>query len=830
MARQQERARKEAAERAERARKQAEHAREEARKQAERARKQAERARKQAERARKEAREREERARHAAEKAREEARKQAERARKEARERAERIREANERSQRKAREESKKKAEYARREREHAEAEARKSEDENRKHDEAKRREREKEQAEHEQEQEQANSGFQTSGGSSNGGQSSAGSSSGSSSGSGGGSGERGDDEERNKRPETAGEDDQFDDGDHIEAGGGSDDGVAPPRTLVELFKRLTGSGSGSGSGTSPDDDDGGGVTQSAATGSDSASTVGSANGTATPTPKQKKPKKKEEEKEKPKKQAKRRPLPVTPALPVPERSFKPREVIAVNLAPKELAAVARLGFKVTKPKRVRGAARPAPARILAPIGMDARNARNYLARRFPRKRFALNRVYRFPPALSQPEGQKGSPAPGGSSKQPAKGLFDLFFPPAPAPPKTGQPSDGQPGRPRQGSGDPWGPATIKKAPGPAARGERLPTRPARPADPCRRNRCFARRVIHWRDDLRRCSARLRIGVIDTGFDPRHPAFRDRRIYARSFVQGRRKPRRHGTAVLGLLAGNPESQTPGFVPDADFFMASVFHRDPRGEPATDTLSLLKALNWLAARDVKLVNMSFTGPPDELLHDTLRKMSDKGVVFIAAAGNGGPNAPPRYPAAYPRVVAVTAVGRSLKGYVRANRGHYIDVAGPGVGIWTAMPDRRAGYQSGTSFAAPAVTALLATIYKAGPHGADARKLLRRLDVKDLGRRGADPVYGRGLVLAPRSCRPGADQPSTPAIVVGATPPPIGATFGTASAAADTLSIGEIDGAAGNGLSLGFAGDITSTIRAGAGDAFWASQDR
>ena len=50
-------------------------------------------------------------------------------------------------------------------------------------------------------------------------------------------------------------------------------------------------------------------------------------------------------------------------------------------------------------------------------------------------------------------------------------------------------------------------------------------------------------------------------------------------------------------------------------------------------------------------------------------------------------NLGPDAPPQYPAAYPDVIAVTALDRRLNIYPSANRGEYLSVAAPGVDIWT-----------------------------------------------------------------------------------------------------------------------------------------------
>jgi subtilisin family serine protease len=161
-------------------------------------------------------------------------------------------------------------------------------------------------------------------------------------------------------------------------------------------------------------------------------------------------------------------------------------------------------------------------------------------------------------------------------------------------------------------------------------------------------------------------------------------------------------------------------------------------------------------------------MSFTGPRDELLEAAIRAMAARGIIFVAAAGNEGPNASPSYPAAYPEVIAVTAIGTERTSYARANRGSYIDVAAPGVRIWTAKAGGGAGYESGTSFAAPYVAALVATLagQRPGDGGAATKSaVLQRLRYEDLGAPGPDRIYGRGLVLAPEACRAPKAPPAT-----------------------------------------------------------------
>ena len=161
------------------------------------------------------------------------------------------------------------------------------------------------------------------------------------------------------------------------------------------------------------------------------------------------------------------------------------------------------------------------------------------------------------------------------------------------------------------------------------------------------------------------------------------------------------------------------------------------------------------------------HVTVAGPDDELMHHAVRELTKAGIVVVAAAGNEGPAAPPSYPAAYEEVIAVTAVDRNLAAYRYANRGAHIDIAAPGVDVWTAIPGRREGPQTGTSFAVPYVTAVVAVALPGAGLTADGdalaakRRALDRLrgNVKALGEEGDDPTFGAGLVQAPASCGPG-----------------------------------------------------------------------
>ncbi|VAW04877.1 hypothetical protein MNBD_ALPHA05-987, partial [hydrothermal vent metagenome] len=205
----------------------------------------------------------------------------------------------------------------------------------------------------------------------------------------------------------------------------------------------------------------------------------------------------------------------------------------------------------------------------------------------------------------------------------------------------------------------------------------------------------------------------------------------------------------HVTSIVSILVGESE-EFHGLLQKAETYAASVFFDTPAGGQSTTTTSLVLALNWMIENNVSIVNMSLTGPANAVLRSAIDSAYEKGLVIVAAVGNAGPNAAPLYPAAYDKVVAVTAVSSSNHVYRLANRGDYVDFSAPGVSIRHA--DDRGGFSvsSGTSFAAPFVAAVLSVSgNEAGAIDAARLEELAR-HALDLGPEGYDPIYGYGLI--------------------------------------------------------------------------------
>lgn len=243
-----------------------------------------------------------------------------------------------------------------------------------------------------------------------------------------------------------------------------------------------------------------------------------------------------------------------------------------------------------------------------------------------------------------------------------------------------------------------------------------------------------------------RSSGGRAVGLIDGGVG-QHPSL-DGRIEQRGFAKGAPAPSGHATAVASLIAGNGLVQ--GAAPGAPLLVADIYGRDPAGGNA---IAIARALGWMAASGVRIVTISLVGPDNSLLSGAMAAARRKGMIVVAAVGNDGPAAPPAYPASYEGVIAVTGVDGKNRALIEAGRASHLDYAAPGADMVAASINGKAARVRGTSFAAPFVAGRLYRNLQA----ADIRFAIQKLnaEAKDLGKRGPDKVYGRGLVCG--TCR-------------------------------------------------------------------------
>jgi subtilisin family serine protease len=243
--------------------------------------------------------------------------------------------------------------------------------------------------------------------------------------------------------------------------------------------------------------------------------------------------------------------------------------------------------------------------------------------------------------------------------------------------------------------------------------------------------------------------ATVKVAVIDSGIDGKHPDLRGRVVAAKSFVGGSayQDDQGHGTFVAGEIAANPSNGIgmAGLAFNARLIVAKVVDAD-----GTVSLSAeVAAIRWAVAEGAQVINLSLGGVRDPLNPelDTYSPLEQaaveyaysKGVVVVAAVGNGpqSPATPWRfahYPAALPHVIGVSAVRRNGSVPAYSNRDAvYNDLAAPGDDIFSTIPQRLVDHRVGcadhpysncgsfefkdaigTSFATPQVSAAAALL--------------------------------------------------------------------------------------------------------------------
>ena len=241
-----------------------------------------------------------------------------------------------------------------------------------------------------------------------------------------------------------------------------------------------------------------------------------------------------------------------------------------------------------------------------------------------------------------------------------------------------------------------------------------------------------------------------RIGMIDSSINTSHSVFAASHINEQAFTPRKGdKSLQHGTAIASILVGQ-SNQFRGLSPRSHLYNGVVFATDELGREFSTTAAIVRAINWLATSDVKLINMSLAGPDNAILRQAINSACARGIVIVTAAGNAGPASNPLFPAGYDCTIAVTAVDDNGKPYHRANRGDHIDYALPGIDVRHASDGDSFDDSSGTSFAAAQLTGLIATeLAQTALSFEEVKARLNHL-ATDIGRTGRDPVFGQGLI--------------------------------------------------------------------------------
>ena len=209
-----------------------------------------------------------------------------------------------------------------------------------------------------------------------------------------------------------------------------------------------------------------------------------------------------------------------------------------------------------------------------------------------------------------------------------------------------------------------------------------------------------------------------------------------------------------GSHVAGTIAAKDNDEhVVGVYPNAPkMLIVKVF-----GEKMTDkcnwsyTSALIGAVQKCADAGAKIINMSLgLVSSDDYVQDFFQGLNnDEGILSIAAAGNGG-NRALHFPASYPAVMSVAAMGNNNTHAWFSQANHQVDIAAPGVDIKSTIKGGVGSY-SGTSMAAPHVTGVAFLLWNnfANCTNDEIRNALE-MSAIDIGVPGRDDEFGHGVV--------------------------------------------------------------------------------
>lgn len=220
--------------------------------------------------------------------------------------------------------------------------------------------------------------------------------------------------------------------------------------------------------------------------------------------------------------------------------------------------------------------------------------------------------------------------------------------------------------------------------------------------------------------DLTKGSQAIRIAVIDTGVDYSHPDLKGNvdSEHGFNFVNNTRDAmddHGHGTHCAGTIGAVHDNKTGVAGVMADVTIIPLKFLDANGSGSLE--AAIKAIDYATELNVDLMSNSWGGGGrSEALYEAIKRASDKGIIFTAAAGNSSTNndSSPSYPASYesPNVVSVAALTAQNDLATFSSFGkRSVHIAAPGHNILSTV--KGGGYEvfSGTSMATPHVSGVL-----------------------------------------------------------------------------------------------------------------------
>jgi thermitase len=239
------------------------------------------------------------------------------------------------------------------------------------------------------------------------------------------------------------------------------------------------------------------------------------------------------------------------------------------------------------------------------------------------------------------------------------------------------------------------------------------------------------------------------VAVIDTGVDYRHNALKNNSIPGYDFRDndddpmddtGRQNPG-HGTHCAGIVGADGSGGMYGLSPEVSIMPIRFLGADGSG----DLMNGIKSIDYAIEKGAKVISASWGARVPKAqatpLIEAVKRASDAGVIFVAAAANDGQSndVASMYPtnAKFANTISVAASNSSDAKPSWSNYGkHSVDIAAPGDAILSTLPGNKYGNLSGTSMATPLVSGLVAFLLAQDPSlsGEEIRSILQTTGAK------------------------------------------------------------------------------------------------
>jgi subtilisin len=208
----------------------------------------------------------------------------------------------------------------------------------------------------------------------------------------------------------------------------------------------------------------------------------------------------------------------------------------------------------------------------------------------------------------------------------------------------------------------------------------------------------------------------VKIAILDTGIDSAHSDLAGVVAAGYNFVDNNSDytdGHGHGTHVAGIAAALKNGiGYIGVSHQARLIVGKVLGDDGIGYVS----DVVEGIKWSRSQGAQVINLSLGSThKSKVLEDVISKAVNAGVIVVAAAGNNNGGAL-LYPAAYGSVISVGA--SDSKDNLASFSAIGATLVAPGVGITSTLPNNAYGRWSGTSMAAPHVSAAAALLLARG----------------------------------------------------------------------------------------------------------------